>query len=157
MTPVFAFRLKPVGSPVALHPLLDKIAPVPMVTVLARVVAVPVYTLRVSGVVVMVGPEFTVMVSTLVATSPAASVNLSVKVNVPVKAVVPEMTPVSALRVKPNGRAPDSILQAPVAGIKAVPGVLACSIGVIVVPATIDARGNTVSMVGFATTLMVKS
>ena len=113
--------------------------------------------MRVSGVVVIVGPEFTVMVSTLVAASPAASVNLRVNVNAPVSVVVPEITPVSASSVNPNGSKPDSILQAPVAGMRAVPAVLACSMGVIVDPATIDARGKTVSIVGFATTLIVKS
>ena len=110
--------------------------------------------MRVSGVVVIVGPELTTMVSSLVAISPSTSSNLTVKVNVPVAVGLPVISPVSGFMVRPAGRAPALSDQAPVGAIAALPMVFVCAIGVMVTPETAGVSGVTVVIVGFVTTLI---
>jgi hypothetical protein len=61
------------------------------------------------------------MVSTFVENSPEDSVNFTVKVKLPPVVGVPVIVPVSGLKLKPAGKAPETIDQAPVAGTGEVP------------------------------------
>ena len=74
----------PAGRPVAVQAPIPSRAPVPAFAVLLIAALSVVKIVTASGLVVIVGFEFTVMLSTLVAHSPALSVTFTVKVKTPV-------------------------------------------------------------------------